>query len=465
MPERPTQPGSIDRRRFLAAGTVSVGLGFIGLERALRAGSRLGRTPRTHYGPLQPDPAGVLDLPRGFSYTSFSIWGQRMDDGYFVPALHDGMACFPHEGSTCILVRNHEVSSAYPPRYGPFGWQNELLESTDKGLVYDPGTEAGVPVLGGTTTVLFDLEQGKPIREWLSLTGTGRNCAGGSTPWGTWLTCEEWTQAADTLHAANHGYVFEVPASTEMALCKPEPIRAMGRFRHEAVAANADGSVIYLTEDRDDCCLYRYLPDVPGKLLEGGRLQALAISERPGFDTRNWTADGTTDILVGQAYQVQWIDVDDVDGPEDDLRYRSYDQGAARFARGEGIWHGEDAVYWACTTGGQARLGQIFKLSGSAEASGGQAMELFLEAEEGGLVENADNLTIAPNGDLFLCEDGPGTDGLTRVTMDGELERFAQNRMNASELCGACFSPDGKTLFVNIQTPGVTLAITGPWLT
>ena len=162
---------------------------------------------------------------------------------------------------------------------------------------------------------------------------------------------------------------------------------------------------------------------------------------------------------------MQWIDVDEVDGPKDDLRYRSYDQGAARFARGEGIWHGEDAGYWAGTTGGQARLGQIFKLSGSAEAPGGQTMELFLEAEEGGLVENADNLTIAPNGDLFLCEDGPGTDGLTRVTMDGELERFAQNRMNASELCGACFSPDGKTLFVNIQTPGVTLAITGPWLT
>lgn len=460
MQHRPPNPQDIGRRRFLAASSTAIGLGFLGLERAVRAAAV---ATDGFYGPLQSDPAGVLDLPNGFTYSVFGTWGQKMDDGLLVPAQHDGMACFPAGKDLCLLVRNHELTTALPPRYGPFGWQNENMGMIPAGRIYDPGTDAGVPSLGGTTTVLFDLHNRKPLRQWLSLAGTGRNCAGGATPWGTWLSCEEWTQRADTLHARDHGYVFEVPVSTEMTVCDPVPLRALGRFRHEAVAVDPASGVIYLTEDRDDSCLYRFTPKEPGRLLQGGTLQALRIKDTPSFDTRNWNEDGTSHLLVGQDLEVDWIDVENVEPPDDDLRYRAFEQGAARFARGEGIWHGGDSVYWVCTTGGHARFGQIFRFFPGSPGTP-ERLQLYIESDAGGLVENADNLTIAPNGDIFLCEDGPDTDGLTRINGAGELERFAINRMNTSELAGACFSPDGETLFVNIQTPGLSLAIRGPWL-
>jgi hypothetical protein len=464
MQQRPHTPLEIDRRRFLAASSTAIGLGFVGLERAVHAaGSRAATTTEAFYGPLQADPAQILDLPKGFTYSVFSTWGQKMDDGLLVPSQHDGMACYPAGEGQCLLVRNHELTTALPPRYGPYGWQNEKIGMIPSERIFDPGTETGTPSLGGTTTVLYDMHNRKVLRQWLSLAGTGHNCSGGATPWGTWLSCEEWTQRADTMHARDHGFVFEVPASTEMRVCEPVPLLAMGRFRHEAVAIDPASGVIYLTEDRDDGLIYRFIPKVPGKLVEGGALQALGIKDIPSFDTRNWTEDGTSNLLVGQDLEIRWIDVDDVESPNDDLRYRAFEQGAARFARGEGIWHGDDSVYWACTTGGHARFGQIFRFFPESDDTPGR-LQLFIEPGDGGLVENADNLTIAPNGDIFLCEDGPDSDGLTRITVEGELERFAINRMNNSEFAGACFSPDGETLFVNIQTPGLSLAITGPWL-
>ena len=452
-----------------------MGAGFTGLG-LLASARAAGTTPRCRidldgYGPLVPDLYGSIDLPKGFTYRVFSTWAQEMDDGLLVPAKHDGMAAFPIDDDHCLLIRNHEISTAMPSRYGAFGWQNDRLDRIDSARLYDPGTAIGRPAPGGTTSVLYDVRARRPVRHWMSLAGTGYNCSGGPTPWGSWLTCEEWTQRADQHHARDHGYVFEVPASTTMELATATPITAMGRFVHEAVACAPAGDALYLTEDRGDGCLYRFLPTVPGSVQNGGRLQALVVNDRPSMDTRNWTDDGTANIIPGSPLAVSWIDLEDTDSPLDDLRYRAFAQGAARFARGEGIWHTGEQAYVACTTGGQARIGQIFSYrpspyEGTAkEATAPATIELFIEPNDATLIEMADNLTVAPNGDLFICEDGPETNGMTRVTSEGRLERFAVNRSNTSELAGPCFSPDGSTLFVNIQNPGATVAITGPWRT
>ena len=155
---------------------------------------------------------------------------------------------------------------------------------------------------------------------------------------------------------------------------------------------------------------------------------------------------------------MDWIDLDNVESPDDDLRFRGFDAGAARFCRGEGMWTAGDTIYFACTSGGSAKGGQIWRHMPRAST-----LELFIEPNDRARFEMGDNLTVAPWGDLIICEDGPSVDYLVGVTPDGKLYRFGKNALNESELAGAVFSPDATTLFVNIFTPGMTLAITGPW--
>lgn len=450
-----------------------VAAGFSGLQRVVGAGQGGWlREPRPAgpaswqgYGELVRDPEGVFDLPTGFSYKVISKWGDKMDDGLLVPGMHDGMAAFAGpEGGQTVLVRNHEIE-LQPSRYGAFGWKRELLGQVDRSKFYDYGH--GRPLQGGTTTLVYDTKAQRLERHFLSLAGTGRNCAGGPTPWNSWLTCEEWTVRADDRHLErDHGYIFEVPARTEIGLTDPVPLKAMGRFNHEAVAVDAASGVVYETEDRGDGLIYRFVPTVRGEMARGGRLQALAVVDAPSMDTRNW--DGTT-VQKGQVLRTRWIDLEGIDAPEDDLRERGFAAGAARFARGEGMWYGRKSIFFACTNGGEKKLGQIWRYQPSefegtereAEAPG--RLELFIEPNDATLVENADNLTVAPSGDLFVCEDGGGEDHLVTVTPEGTLFRFGRNRLSDSELAGATFSPDGTTLFVNVQQAGLTLAIAGPW--
>src|SRR3546814_2570640 len=125
---------------------------------------------------------------------------------------------------------------------------------------------------------------GEVKSEHLSLAGTAINCAGGVTPWGSWLSCEEAFLDSDK----PHGYVFEVPASAR-GMVDPLPLKALGRFRHEAAAVDPRTGIVYLTEDRDDGLFYRLLPERKGRLAAGGRFQVLAFSERErGRDARNW---------------------------------------------------------------------------------------------------------------------------------------------------------------------------------
>lgn len=464
-----TDPKTIQRRTFLAVTGTALGLGFSGLHRVVHGTTPADGTRPDTYGPLIKDPSGVIDLPEGFRYQVFSTQGQEMDDGLLVPGLHDGMAAFPAEDDCCLLIRNHEIGTSLSPRFGAFGWQNERLGTVELERLYDAGAGDHGPALGGTTSILYDLKAQAPRAHWLSLGGTGLNCAGGPTPWNSWISCEEWTQRADLRHARDHGYAFEVPALPGNKLHEARPLKAMGRFNREAIAVDPKTGIVYQTEDRQDGAFYRFIPRVPGDLDQGGRLQAMAVSDEPRFDTRNWNNDGTDTMLLGSTRSVHWIDLDDVESPEDDLRYRTHEAGGARFARGEGIWMGEGRLHFVCTTGGVDQNGQVFSYVPSpgegtpAEVDEPGRLTLFIEPSLGSLVSNADNLTVAPGGDLFLCEDGSGSNGMARVTPDGIVERFAENRMNNSELAGACFSPDGGTLFVNIQRPGLSIAISGPW--
>ena len=243
----------------------------------------------------------------------------------------------------------------------------------------------------------------------------------------------------------------------------------MGRFNHEAVAVDPVSGIVYQTEDTGDSLIYRYLPTEPGKLAHGGRLQALAIIDVPGLDTRNWEDEAGQQVRPGDRLHTYWIDITNVESPENDLRYQGFDKGAARFARGEGMWYGNDAIYFACTSGGADKKGQVWRYMPSSkegtaeEGTDPGQLELFIEPNDRDLVENCDNLTVAPWGDVILCEDGPEEQFLIGVAPDGALYRLGRNAFNTSEFAGAVFSPDGSDMYVNIQNPGITLAVRGPW--
>ena len=399
------------------------------------------------YGELNADPEGLLDLPVGFTYRVLSSLGDAMTDGAVVPDKADGMGCFDLGDGRLALVRNHE------------------LVSTDDGggaFALGFGAKDGVFVPGGTTHVVLDRDSLKVSDQYRSLGGTIRNCSGGITPWGSWLTCEESVTGPGQKYGEgldkNHGWVFEVPAA-QTGLAEPVPLVAMGRFNHEAACVDPATGYVYLTEDREDSVLYRFMPSEPGKLSRGGRLQAMKVEGLT--DLRNWT---DTSVAVGTVGRVSWVDLEGVEAPEDDLRYQAAAKGASLIARGEGIHMGEGEAFICSTSGGDAGLGQIFKLSLSASGDDDR-LALFFESVSHHQFNFGDNLTVAPNGHLVVCEDQYTVNvdnHLRGITTDGYAYPIARLNLQ-TELAGACFSPDGKTLFVNVYAPTKTLAITGPW--
>lgn len=442
----------MNRRDFLKVSATTMAL--LGVGRWLHGEDPDpdGPAPATGFGDLIADPNGILDLPRGFQARVIGVTNAAMADGQPTPGRPDGMAAFPGPNGTVLLVCNHEND----PRQGSAFWQHPNADR-----IFDGGHRLP-PAGGGTTTLRYAPQTGTAER-WLSLAGTLRNCAGGPTPWGSWLSCEESVAVANGKDLErDHGWVFEVPATAEPELIEPRPITAMGRFNHEAAAVHPNGPV-YLSEDRSDGCFYRFLPTQAQDLHAGGRLQALMISGHPGVSTIGG-------VPVGTSLPVQWLDCDQVESPNDDLRQRMRLAGAATFTRGEGLWmDGSDACWLTCTSGGPRELGQVWVYrpapgEGTADEQAGAAtMTLVAQPTSAAAMRHPDNITVTPWGDALVAEDGPPGNRLIGVRPDGSSYLFARNRYNGSELAGICFAPDGQTAFVNIQHPGITLAITGPF--
>lgn len=419
--------------------------------------ARKGRGPSPDYGPLQPtidETTGLplLHLPKSFRYLSFGWTRDPMSDGLVTPPAHDGMAAFAAGKKHVYLVRNHEVGDG-PDAFAP-------------GLAYD--AQAG----GGTTTMEFDTARGELIRSWASMSGTVRNCAGGKTPWGSWLTCEETTLGIGNGDLTkNHGYIFEVPASGSLLTVEPDPVplTAMGRFSHEAVAIDPASGFVYETEDAgSNSGFYRFTPNTPGILEDGGVLEMLGIAGITRADTRTNQTGGWRDVV--------WYAIDTPDPAvptgETSVFNQGRLQGAAVFGKLEGAWYGNGSIYFAASSGGNAGQGQIFEYDPANER-----LRLLFESPSADVLNAPDNITVSPRGGLVLCEDGDGLEYVHGLTTDGVIFRFIQNNVDlsvrpyngfsedyrGSEFAGACYSPDGKWLFVNIQSPGITFAITGPW--
>ena len=458
------------RRRFLAGlGAVSAAALSPLAARVAAADARGAATAVPGYGPLQPDPRGILDLPEGFHYRVISRVGQDMDDGFVVPGRPDGMHAFPAARGRTILLRNHELN----PGSGETAFRDmeRELSSAERARIYDAGAGRG-----GVTTLVVDTASSRVEHQFLTLAGTLRNCSGGATPWGSWISCEEIVIGAGQYGARReHGYNFEVPAAAT-SLVEPLPLKSMGRFNHEAVAVDGRTGIVYQTEDRDDGLLYRFLPRQRGRLAAGGRLQALAIRDLPAVNTGN-RQNAANSFALGRRFQVEWMELDQVTSPNDDLRHQGRTRGAAAFVRGEGMTVETDAVgggsciWFVCTTGGPHGLGQLWCYRPAAgegdDAEGRQpgTIELGVEPRNIDWLRNGDNLTLAPFGDLLVCEDNSNAQHVVGITRSGGMYRFAANGRRDSEFAGATFSADGSTLFVNLQKPGLTFAVKGPWHT
>jgi uncharacterized protein len=454
-----------DRRRFLRGGAAlaaaGVAVSLPGRAAAAPLEALSGRTSvrqplrrncSPDYGPLYPvkdQTTGLplLELPRGFEYLTFGWTGDVMSDGIPTPSAHDGMASYRRADGKLAIVRNHEVG----------GYATAYTQPS-----YDP------QALGGTSTLVFDPEAGKFTEHWASLAGTIRNCAGGSTPWGTWLSCEE-TDEVNPTTGQRHGYVFEVPTRGKS---DAKPIKAMGRFVHEAVAVDPHTGYVYLTEDEGSSGLYRFRPRSYRRLALGGVLEQLVIDKAHNYDTRK---DDT-----GARYRTRWVKIDNVDPApgEQPVAEQGFAKGGARFARLEGAWYHDQRVYIVSTSGGPVSQGQVFEYDPRAER-----MRILFASPDVDLLNMPDNICVSPRDGIVLCEDGGGeVEFLHGLTLDGEIFRFAENAVRVpaggipgkpailpgnyanSEWCGANFEPRrGRWLFVNIQKPGITVAITGPW--
>lgn len=437
-----------DRRVFLLRGAMGAGalwtLSLGELVARRRVERSRGVSPYGPVAPVRDETTGLplLQLPEGFRYMSYAWTGDQLADGVICPPAHDGMAVVERrQDGRLVIVRNHETGAGTP-----FVPRPEMTFSRDAS--------------GGTTNLLFDPDAGRWKEAWASLSGTIRNCAGGVTPWGSWITCEE-------TDADGHGWCFEVGAAGG----DPTPLTAMGRFSHEAVMVDPATGAIYETEDAGNASgFYRFVPHVRGDLKQGGDLFMLKVK-----DQRNtWLGGGHS---AGTTWDVEWVRIDDPRAAERSIFQQGEIKGAAGLRRLEGAWWGDRAGYFLSTSGGTTQRGQVFKYDPA-----GDALTLIYDAADGADCDAPDNMTVTPRGGLLLCEDSGNSvsesERLIGLTLDGRTFTFAVNNVSlpsaynhvvqagdyrTSELAGACYSPDGRWLFVNVQTPGITFAITGPW--
>jgi secreted PhoX family phosphatase len=432
---------SVTRRGVVkggAAGALSIALAG-SLEGVFQTSAGADTGEAYGYGPLVPDPKGVLDLPRGFHYKELSVEGDPISEGVVVPGHHDGMATFPgsRHGRT-RLVRNHEQGT------------NGTRAVGRPELTYDPA------VNGGTTTLEVD-SRGNLLSQYVSLAGTAVNCAGGRTPWGTWLTCEETEGFGG--QTKSHGWVFEVDPYGKRT--EPVPLTGLGRFAHEAVAVDPHTLTAYLTEDASGPfgLFYRFRPRAHRggyhAYMRGGSLEAMNVRGVP--DLSLVTEPGTR-------LRVEWLDVPDPSAKTTSVR-KQFDT-ITRSQKLEGAWWGHGKAYFVASFShsgdGAARdhAGQVWTYDPRRNE-----IELQLIFKPGGRFDGPDNITVSPyGGGVMIAEDGDGDQHLVGTTKAGKPFAMARNALNGSEFTGVTFSPDGRILFANRQSdPGATFAITGPW--
>ena len=456
---------SPSRRNLLKGLAGASALPFVGAFAAMQAQQAMAANGSTAlvdspYGPIAPvadltTGLPLLQLPAGFSYKSFGWRGDLMTDGHACPGGHDGMGVVVSRkvgrSTELVLVRNHEIGGT-----GAGNFINAIG-------VYD----------GGNVT----------------------NCAGGITPWGTWLTCEEVGSDAVSASGRKHGYVFEVTA--DPARTTGQPIVGMGRFAHEAAAVDPATGFVYQTEDAGGKSgFYRYVPDIrtgaPGSLARGGILQMARVR---GIQNANLAV-----ASVNAAYELEWVPIANPDADRGNATgpsgvtitnaagpfVQGWLQGAARMNRGEGIWYAQGKMYVMDTSGGAVQRGAIWELDLAT-----QVLKCIYSSPSPLVGNMGDNLTVSPRNAILICEDAStaATDmygfgqRLMGLTGAGDAYIFAKNNINlteaqlqgagklaslagdrrGNEFAGACFDPTGRYLFVNIQTPGVTFAISGPW--
>jgi hypothetical protein len=483
--------GNIHRRRFLqgaagAATAVALGGPFQGFT-ALAA---TGRDRQNVLGPVADlrDGKVRLHLPEGFAYRSFHDTDLPagssvvLDDGTVLPGRHDGMGAFPLANGNVMLVRNHEVNGPFAAAFGP-------------GTPYDAHTGSG------TTSIEVTL-QGEVVRSYTSLNGTQMNCSGGIMPWGSWITCEEtingpdvgpdFTGASNVTLTQRHGFLFEVPADGQS---NRHPITAAGRFAHEAVAFDPHDGRLYLTEDNFGfpSGFYRYTPGSnpmdTGELGNDGTLEMLAVVDQPNLHLE---ANG----VAGTTYDVEWVRILDPNpsfpytpgapaptSNNDAISYvgnQGRALGAAHFSRLEGAVYDRGVIYWTSTQGGGIAETGPDTVTGYGNGTGqvwgydprAKQLTLVYQSPGADVLDFPDNVTTSPRGTLILCEDNVNNNFLRGLTRKGELFDVALNRMRSltdadrsnDEFAGSTFSPDGDTLFVNIQASrGISFAIWGPW--
>ncbi|RFU84116.1 DUF839 domain-containing protein [Streptomyces triticagri] len=452
-------PLSATRRQVLArSGALGAGIAFTGAFTELFAGTAAAHG-KSGYGPLVPDPDGLLDLPKGFRYRVLSREGDELRSGEGpVPSNHDGMAAFRGKRGGVNLVRNHENRNDAKIR----------VPAVD-GLTYDPDG------LGGCTALALD-RRGEVLEERVAIAGTAVNCAGGPTPWGTWLTCEETEDKAGTNgYTKDHGFIFEVdPVDPHRS--GAHPLEDMGRFQHEAIAVDPRRGIIYETEDafeRPFGLFYRFLPNKPhgglGSLRAGGKLQAMRVPGVPDLSA----IDETGACFDG----IEWVDVPDPLAAETPIRFQDFGaEGITHAQKLEGCYWGGKSVYfvssYARSKEGSAgdHYGQVWRYEPERRRLTlvivfGPDTDVQLPGEE------PDNICLAPSGGLMVCEDGEGAQHVFGLTRRGEVYAMARGAQNVGtpeepewgEFAGVTFSPDEDTMYVNCYNPGTTFAVTGPW--
>lgn len=347
------------------------------------------------YGALGSADGNNIRLPAGFTSRVIARSGQTVPGtSYTWHNAPDGGACYA-DGSGWIYVSNSEISPS-----------------------------------GGAGAVRFS-SAGAITGAYRILSSTRQNCAGGSTPWNTWLSCEEVTR----------GYVYETDPWGVKAAVRRD---AMGLFKHEAAAADPVRKAIYLTEDETNGCFYRFVPTTWGDL-SVGTLQVL----------RAGTATSGT---------FTWVTVPDPDGSP--TQTRDQVSGAKRFNGGEGCYYADGSVWF--TTKGDNRVWRVDPAASTYELT----YDDSLVSGGGAPLTGVDNVTGSSSGDLFVAEDG-GNLEICVITPDDVVAPFLRvDGQSGSEITGPAFSPDGSRLYFSSQrgtsgssSGGITYEVTGPFRT